>query len=322
MEYYTTKENLRETINNYGVAIIPSVLTDCECVSIIDGQWDYFEHITQNWQIPIKRDDMGSWRQIYELFPLHSMLFQYFNSGHAQVSWDIRQHSAIIEIFSHFWDVAPDELLVSFDGFSFNVPPEQTGRGWNRNNTWYHTDQSFERNDFECIQSWVTGLDVNDGDATLAFMEKSNQYHKEFREYKEENNHKFKKNDNWYKLDLIEEQFYLEKGCSYKKITCPRGSLVFWDSRTIHCGVEALRRREISNFRSIIYLCYMPKKLFSKKDIEKRKKAFLELRTTNHWGNKLFGKNPRTYGKTLPKITCINPPEINDIGRQLIGYEL
>ena len=69
----------------------------------------------------------------------------------------------------------------------------------------------------------------------------------------------------------------------------------------------------------MIYLCYIPKILYSIKDIKKRREAFLELRTTNHWGNKLFGKNPRTYGKELPEITIINHPQITDVGEKLIG---
>jgi len=322
MEYITTKEGLRATIEEYGVAIIENILTEEECASIINGLWDYFEHITQNWELPINRNNRQSFKQIYKLYPLHSMLFQYFNCGHAQISWDMRQHPAILEIFSHFWGVPQEELLVSFDGFSFNIPPEYTNRGWNLNNTWYHSDQSFLRNNFECVQSWITGLDVNEGDATLAFMEKSNQFHKEFSEWKVANTAEFdfsKFKDDWYKLSRNEEQFYLDKGCQYKKIICKKGSLVFWDSRTIHCGVEAMRGRAEPNFRAVIYLCYIPKHLYSKRDINKRRKAFLELRVTNHWGNKLFGKTPRTYGGALLDITTINPPVISDIGRGLIG---
>jgi hypothetical protein len=322
--YITTKEGLRATIEEYGVAIIENILTEEECSSIVSGLWDYFEHITQNWEIPINRDNRASYKEIYKLYPLHSMLFQYFNSGHAQISWDMRQHPSILEIFSHFWEVPRDELLVSFDGFSFNIPPEYTNRGWNLNNTWYHSDQSFLRNEFECIQSWVTGLDVNEGDATLAFMEKSNQFHKEFREWKcngekeVSNREKEIFKDNWYKLSHEDEQFYLDKGCQYKKIICKKGSIIFWDSRTIHCGTEAMKRRPNPNFRAVIYICYIPKYLYSERDKKKRRNAFLELRTTNHWGNKLFGKNPRTYGKPLPEITIINPPIITEVGRGLL----
>jgi hypothetical protein len=322
MDCYIAKpETLREVIIEYGVAIIPSVLDHEECESIVSGLWDYFEHITKEWPVSIKQEDRNTWKEIYKLLPLHSMLFQHFNSGHAQISWDVRQNLKIIEIFAHFWDVSPDELLVSFDGFSFNIPPEFTNRGWNRGNTWFHTDQSYSKTDFRCIQSWVTGLDVNEGDATLSFMEKSNVYHKEFREWKESKGETINKKD-WYKLNRDEEQFYLAKGCTYQKITCPKGSLVFWDSRTIHCGSEAMRGREMPNFRAIIYLCYLPRSLFSKKNIEKRITAHSELRTTNHWGNKLFSKNPSTYHNAiLPDIKQINPPTITEIGRRLIGYE-
>jgi len=322
MSYITSMKNLRETILEYGVAIIPSVLNDVECESIVNGLWDYFEHITKEWPVPINRESRNTWREIYKLLPLHSMLFQHFNSGHAQISWDIRQNLKIIEIFAHFWDVSPDELLVSFDGFSFNIPPEFTNRGWNRGNTWFHTDQSYSKKEFRCVQSWVTGLDVNEGDATLSFMEKSNIYHKEFREWKESKGETIDKKD-WYKLNRDEEEFYLAKGCTYQKIVCPKGSLVLWDSRTIHCGSEVMRGRETPNFRAIIYLCYLPRSLFSKKDIKKRIEAYLKLRATNHWGTKLFAENPRIYANcTLPTITSIPAPTITDIGRQLIGYRV
>lgn len=315
--YITTKESLKDTIKKYGVAIIPSVLDNNECNNIVNGLWNYFEHITQDWDTPIKRDDETTWREIYKLYPLHSMLFQYFNSGHAQVSWNVRQNMKIVEIFAHFWNCRPDELLVSFDGLSFNLPPETTNRGWNRNNTWYHTDQSYLRNDFECIQSWVTGLDVNEGDATLGFMEKSNNYHAACKE-----KYNITDKDNWYKLSKDQEEFYISKGCSYKKIKCPKGSLVFWDSRTIHCGVEAIKDRMNANFRAVIYLCYAPRSLCDERNLKKKQKAFEELRTTSHWpcSVKLFAKNPRTYGADMPSITIIDKPVITEIGLKLIGY--
>ena len=317
LKYTTTKENLKATIDKYGVAIIPKVLNDKECEDIVSGLWDYFEHISKNWETPINRNDDKSWRELYKLFPLHSMLFQYFNCGHTQVSWDVRQNEKILEIFAYFWKCTPEELLVSFDGLGFNLPPEITKKGWNRNNTWYHTDQSYLRNDFECIQSWITGLDVNEGDATLAFMEKSNNYHTDF---KLEFNINDK--DNWYKLTREQEDFYVNKGCDYKKIKCPKGSIVFWDSRTIHCGTEAMKERTVQNFRAVIYLCYAPRNLSDKKNLKKKQKAFEELRTTTHWPCtvKLFSKSPRTYGNELPVINIINKPVLTEIGLKLAGF--
>ena len=317
VKYYCSKETLKETLNKFGVAIIPNVLNENECTSLVNGIWNYFEHITQEWEIPIKRDNPNSWKEFYKLYPTHAMLIQHWDVGHTQVSWDVRQNEKIVDIFSHFWNCDKNELLVSFDGLSFNLPPEITKRGWNKNNTWYHTDQSFTVDEFKCIQSWVTGIDVNDGDATLSFMEGSNKYHKEFRK-----NFNITDKSNWYKLTKEQEQFYLSKNCLYKNIKCPKGSLVLWDSRTIHCGVEALRNREKQNLRAIIYLCYMPRELSTQKLLEKKQKAFQELRTTSHWANKptLFPKNPRTYGNELPTITKINQPNLTDLGKKLAGF--
>jgi ectoine hydroxylase-related dioxygenase (phytanoyl-CoA dioxygenase family) len=312
-KYKTTKEGLMTTIEEYGVAIIPSVLNENECNEIIDGLWDYFEHITKEWEVKINRNDKKTWREIYKLYPLHSMLFQYWSAGHTQVSWNVRQNPKMVDIFANLWKT--DDLLVSFDGLSFHLPPEDTNKGWNRQ-TFYHTDQSFTQPGFQCIQSWTTAYDVNEGDATLAFMEKSNRYHKDFGDKFE-----IKDKSNWYKLSKEQEQFYLEKGCDYKKIKCPKGSLVLWDSRTIHCGVEPLKERTVPNVRAIIYLCYMPKHLCNKKELDKKKDTFNELRTTSHYpcNIKLFPKNPRTYGGILPKITQINKPILNELGLKLAG---
>jgi hypothetical protein len=315
-KYICNKETLKETLTNYGVAIIPRVLDENECNLIISGIWDFLEYITQEWEIPLNRHNKETWREFYKLYPLHSMLLQYWGVGHSQVSWDVRQNIKIVEIFAHFWNCGINDLLVSFDGLSFNLPPETTKKGWNRNNTWYHTDQSFTTPEFKCIQSWVTGFDINDGDATLSFMEGSNKYHNEFKDM-----FNIVDKQNWYRLNKEEQQFYSNKNCNIKNIKCPKGSLVFWDSRTIHCGVEASKNRTIPNIRAVIYLCYMPRNLCSKANLKKKQKAFNELRTTSHYpcDIKMFPKKPRTYGGEIPNIKSIQPPILNDLGKLLAG---
>jgi len=316
---YTCNINtLKKTLDKYGVAILPNIINQQECDNINDGVWDFFEYISQDWidpLSPIKRDDAKTWKHIYKLFPLRSQLFKGFNSGHAQVSWTVRQNLNIINIFAKLWDCTPEDLLVSFDSFSFCLPPEITNKGW-ENKSWFHTDQSYTRNNMECIQSWITANDVEEGDGTLAVMEGSHKYHKEFSE-------KFNINDksDWYKLNSIEEQFYVNKKCDYKKIKCPKGSLVLWDSRTIHCGSNPIKKRKNPNTRAVIYLCYMPKILCSDKQLEKKKHLFYNKRTTNHWPCKStpVSEKPNTYGEKLPDITEIDDPVLNDIGMSLAG---
>tara|TARA_B100001063_G_C16770650_1_gene561381 strand:- start:3812 stop:4012 length:201 start_codon:yes stop_codon:yes gene_type:complete len=66
----------------------------------------------------------------------------------------------------------------------------------------------------------------------------------------------------------------------------------------------------------------MPRQLATAAAIKKKKKAFNELRTTNHWPckPKLFPKNPRTYGNPMPEVKAINPPVVTDFGMKLAGF--
>jgi len=105
------------------------------------------------------------------------MLIQHWGIGHAQFNWDIRQNPKVVNIFAKLWDVNNKDLVTSFDGASIHFPSEETKSGWYKGKDWFHTDQSYTRNDLECYQSWVTAYDVNEGDDTLAFLEKS---HKDF----------------------------------------------------------------------------------------------------------------------------------------------
>jgi len=316
-KYKTNVTNIKKKLDKYGVAIIPNILNTEEINQFKSSAWDYLEHITQKFDKPIKREDQTSWLSFKDLFSMHSMLMQHFGIGHSQFNWDIRQNPKVANIFSKIWDVNKKDLITSFDGASIHFPPEITNRGWYRGNDWFHCDQSFTRNDFECIQSWVTAYDVNPGDATLAFLEKSHKYHKDFGKHK-----KITDKKDWYKLNENEVKYFIDKGCKKSYIKCPAGSIVFWDSRTIHCGRECMKEKENPNFRLVSYVCMMPRKNTPQKIIEKRIKAFEDLRTTSHWANniKLFAKIPRTYGNSLPPIEAIDPPVLTDLGRRLVGY--
>ena len=316
-KYHANKNNFKSKLQEYGVAIIPNVLNHQECGEIVSGIWDFLEYISKPWDTPLDRNNQESWKSFYQLYPLHSMLLKNWNIGHAHISWKIRQNPKILEIFSILWNVKPEELLVSFDSFNFHIPPEITNSGWFRNKLLLHCDQSFTDNTFKCIQSWVTGLDINENDGTLAFLEKSHHFHKQFgRDFE------IKDLSNCYKLNSIEIDYFINNQCSLKKIKCPKGSLVLWDSRTIHCDIEPNKSRSIPNFRAIIYLCYLPRNLASEKDIQKKQKAFEELRTTSHWPCKikLNPKHPRTYGNTLNNYAIISHPYLKDIGYKLAGF--
>lgn len=315
-KYICDPKDVKSFIDNYGVAVIPSVLNEKEIDNMRQGMWSYLSHVTHNFNKPIKKEDPSSWVEYQKLYPKHSMLLQQYGVGHSQFVWDIRQNPRVVNIFSELWNVKEEDLLVSFDGASFHFPPEETNRGWYRK-TWYHTDQSYFQPDFKCVQSWVTAYDVDEGDATLAFMEGSNIHHKDFQDIM----HITDKSD-WYKHDEEEKSIYETFGCQEKRIKCKAGDMILWDSRTIHCGTEPIKGRDGRKFRNVVYICMLPRSLSDDRDLKKKRKAFNELRMTTHWPHKpkLFPINPRTYGGPLPDIVNISEPKLTELGKRIAGF--
>ena len=317
-KYIADVNTVKKVLDTYGVAIIPNVLNEDECANMNNGMWDTLEHLTSKFDKPINRNDETTWRELTKLYPKHSMLIQNWSIGHAQYLWDLRQNPKIAEIYAKLWNCDKNDLLVSFDAASYHMPPEKTKLGWYRGKDWFHSDQSYLDSSFKCIQSWVTGYDINEGDATLSILESSNDYHKEFQE-------RFKTNvkDDWYKLNEDEKKFYVEeKNCLPKRIKCPKGSLVLWDSRTIHCGSEALKTRKTPNFRNVAYVCYEPRTRCDEKMLKKKREAFNNMRMTSHWPCKvkLFPKMPRTYGGPIYDINELPKPILSELGMRLAGF--
>ena len=297
--------------------IVPDILTPTECDQVVSGIWDSFEHITQKWEEPIDRNSQKSWKGFAKLMPSHGMLYQHWGLGHSQAVWNVRQHPNILKVFSKLWDCKPKDLIVSFDGLSFMPPPEITGRGWYRDRDWFHTDQSFKKKGLNTIQGFVTLEDVSDDDATFYYLENSEQFHEEFGK-----TFGITSSDDWFQLkDPAHKQWYIDKGCVPKRVSCPKGSLVLWDSRLIHCGIGPKKTRTVPNTRAIIYVCYKPRSTCSERVLTKRLKAFEELRMTTHdpCRSKLFGKTPQTYGQEIPELTPLGHPELTRRVATLVG---
>src|SRR5437764_5962550 len=71
-KYICSFETLKETLSQYGVAIVPEVLDKKECENMFNGMWDYLEHATQNFYLPMKREGSSTWKEMRHLWPLHN----------------------------------------------------------------------------------------------------------------------------------------------------------------------------------------------------------------------------------------------------------
>jgi ectoine hydroxylase-related dioxygenase (phytanoyl-CoA dioxygenase family) len=309
-----TPSTLRATLAEHGVAIVRGVLDKAACDKMKTQMYEFFEHVTSAWETPFKHSDEKTWRELYKLFPVHGMLFQHWGAGQSQVAWDVRQNPEVVKVFREFWKC--EDLLTGKDGVGFGLMPEATNKGWHHKN-WMHSDQSYTVEGFKCMQTWLTALDVEEGDSTLSLLLGSHKLHAEFAQI-----FGIKDKGNWYKLTAEQQQWYTNNGCELVNVTCKAGDMVCWDSRTIHCGKGPDKGRANPKERIIVYVSMQPRVMAKGSDLKKKRKAVEELRTTTHWAAKpkLFGKYPRTYGKPIPDTTPPPPPVLTELGRQLAGY--
>jgi len=321
--YDCTIDTLQETLDTFGVAVIPNIILENELVDIREKMFQELSHVTKNHDVPIIKEDPNTWRTLSTLRPLHGMLFQTYGLGHSQFAWDIRQHPAIANVFSKLWNVNKEDLITSFDGVSISLPPEITGFGWHTKD-WYHCDQRFSNSKLHTIQGLVGCYDINEGDATLTVLEGSNKFHKDFAlEFKMTKN-----NSDWTLLKEHQTAYYLSKGCQKTFVKASAGSLVLWDSRTIHAGSGPLKGRPNENTRLVVYTCQKPKIFATPNDLNKKQNAFNKKLMTNHdpCNVKLFDPLPRFYSKKQKDDSChekLNPvvdPVLTDLGKSLCGF--
>lgn len=304
------------TLEADGVEVVENVLNEDEILSLQNTMWEWLHTKTKHTPKPVIKTDPSTYVSMFKLFPKHGMLFQHWDFGHNPLSWRIRQNQNIIDKFRDIWKT--NDLLTSFDGISISLPCEQTHRGWHNGKEWFHSDQCFKRSSFECAQGFVNLFDVSENDGTLRVLRKSHKLHKSFQE-----NFKITESSDWCLLNEEQKKFYSDRLGKDSDICvkAPAGSLVLWDSRTIHQGMEPQKERQKDNIRCVPYVCMTPAKLASQVQIKKRIKYFEERRTCNHVPHKVkvFAKVPRTYGQHLVQVDK-DVLEVTELMKNLVGY--
>mmetsp|Transcript_27265 Transcript_27265/g.55687 ORF Transcript_27265/g.55687 Transcript_27265/m.55687 type:complete len:375 (+) Transcript_27265:70-1194(+) len=304
--YLATQDNLRETLDKYGVAILPGVLNEGEIQAMNDGMWDTLEQMTSGFSggaKPIDRKKKNTWANIEELKPMHGFLIQHWGIGHAKYVWEVRANQKVCAAFSTVHDTPPENLVTSFDAVSILLPDGRFGKTRTDPKLWLHTDQRFnyEMDPYRySVQAWVTGFDVAEGSATLAFLEGSHKHHAAFAEKFGYSRHGF----DWWELGTEDEFKYLteECGCVLRAIKCPAGSMVMFDSRLFHSGMAPPSGAQPVP-RHVVYVCMSPKNWCKEHHLYRRKEIFLDSRMTAHTPHvpRLFSQFPRGYHKdSLP----------------------
>jgi ectoine hydroxylase-related dioxygenase (phytanoyl-CoA dioxygenase family) len=222
-------------------------------------------------------------------YPNSHGIVQHLEIGQLQEVWEIRMLESILEIFEEMW--GDSDLLSSTDGVCW-MPSHY--RGLDR--SWLHTDQSHKKTERQCVQGYVNLLTSHDeASGSLYVVPGSHLLHAEFAK-------KFpaaaENGKDWYKFN---EEELASFGAKPIRVHGGVGSLVLWDSRLAHSAIPPARNVEARE-RCVVYVCYQPRALCSKKNLEKKRAIFENFRMTTHWPAskvEMFGVKWRTYGAEI-----------------------
>lgn len=335
-------------LEELGYCVIPQILSTSETELLYQCVWhDYIEKAWPN----CRMDDRSNWK---EAFPMHNKFGIFAGpAGQTQVMWDLRQDPRIVEVFAKIWNTG--DLIVSMDGLSIMCPPEIREGNFE---PWPHVDQailgrqdsvahnnnppidfvsesSLKTRPFT-IQGQFLFEDSFDSDRGFYCIPKSHLKFSEFAPQLEALDALEISRDEKKKArnECLQEFFGHgtdESGNPYsmKHVTAPRGSLILWDSRTIHWNQHPSKDRPHTDnpkVRMVGYLCYVPKARLTNEGMALRREAFETGVSTGH--NPSYPELKHTKGQIKQEFEryledpSYTQPKINltPLGQSLLAY--
>lgn len=319
-------------LEEQGYCVIPGVLSDGESRVMYERVWHEF--IEKAWPA-CQMNDRSNWN---EAFPIFTRAGVFAGAvGQTQVMWDLRQDLRVVDVFKGVWGT--DQLIVSMDGMSIMCPVE-VRKGFC--DPWPHVDQKMMRrqdavtHDNNPPEGFVSESSLStkpftiqgqflfeescEGDGGFYCILKS---HLRFKEFAPELESISAENPNAAKTYLLD---FFEGDC-FKHITAPRGSVILWDSRTVHWNQHPKEARDDPKVRMVGYICYVPKSRLTDEGKALRREAFETGASTGH--NASFPEIKRTkdhireeFKHYIESQSYIQPKiHLTPLGEAILGIE-
>ena len=302
-------EAIWDELTRNGYCLLKGVVEKEKCDEIADKFFDYMEYIQEDF----KRDDKTTWTQ--DILPIRTRgLLQHYGVG-------VQEHAVMarMAVKPVFETLYPNEQLTcSFDGTSFAPRPKvfkfANLQDWKLKHLEVekvHVDQTTKG--CTSIQGGLALVDQGENCKVFVVVPGSHHIHEEIMKIRQKNKQEKSKalkkqrvelplwdNEQWLIMDEEMEALLAEKGLKRVRVPMEKGDFVLWDSRCVHSSADFTKQCGQDDYRLQVFVSMAPRikdPVAYEKEVEKRKKAFHDCRTSKHSARelRLFPKNPRAY---------------------------
>lgn len=266
-----------ESLRKHGYVVIPAILSPGECTALQAEVWTWLESLPAG----ILRDRVDTWKPKQWITMIHGIIKGY-GIGQQEFMWKVRTHKRVQRVFKKLWGTK--KLVCSFDGMSLHRPKEfvpslkgvTTRANAHKPTNWMHVDHTPENRN-ESVQSFVSLYENTAEDGCLMVYDASHKLFDEFFALK-----RGVKPCNWYKYTQEDHVWMQERGCKLVRVAAPMGSMVLWNSKTVHSSAYAMEDRPRPTMRMVLYACMVPRSCISPRTQIKRRQMVLDGLTTSH----------------------------------------
>ncbi|XP_071110372.1 uncharacterized protein [Haliotis cracherodii] len=274
----------REELRVKGYTVVEGVLTNEESDKYRGMYSDWLASFNGNWPHSSK-----------------SLIHEY-KVGHMEPTWAVRLKAK--KVFEEIWGT--EKLLSSMDSIAIGRPPEDGEEDFlSPGEHWLHIDQGPGREGLHAYQGALYLETVDEDDWAFEAIENSHEYHDRYYVECDYAIKKRKENPSWGLKRLNDEDvdyFTKERGLKTKRVPCPKGGIILWDSRLVHANSRPIKgRKNPGRWRYVVFVSMTPAKWTAEGSLEIKRKAYKEMRVTGHWSTNGIHIFPQELPPNAPK---------------------
>lgn len=239
-------EKVKSTFEEYGVCVVTNVLTGEEC-EVLEELWhdDLLQLLrgnkSQASEVPAVSKDLRAWPKHWDNHLGMKGTASKHGLAHGSFAWAARLHPKVRQVFADLYDAEQQELVVGLNPVFWSSAQDA---GKDTNPEWLHVDQNHRTGvTWPCAQGvlYVWPSEGSSSSSTVVWPKSHTEVYERMMEdplamlrgrslagqtvkLKELNQ------------PHLREELMSEALLNARRVPCPAGSLLLWDSRTVHQG--------------------------------------------------------------------------------------